>query len=70
MNTETMLGFLRRQPFQPFEVQMSNGDAFQIRHSNAVLLLKSSLIIGSIQSDDFTFCELSNVNEIQPLEVV
>ena len=37
MNTETMLGLLRRQPFQPFEVRMSNGDAYQIRHPEMAL---------------------------------
>jgi hypothetical protein len=68
MNTETMLSLLRRQPFQPFEVRMSSGDAYQIWHANGALLLKSSLIDGSIQSDDVTFCDLSSIHKIRPLE--
>jgi hypothetical protein len=67
MNTETMLGFLRRQPFQPFEVRMSNGDAFQIRHPEMAFLLKSSLILGSPESDDFVFCSLLHVADVKAL---
>lgn len=67
MNTETMQGLLRRQPFQPFEVRMSNGDAFQIRHPEMAFLLKSSLILGSPESDDFIFCSLLHVADVQAL---
>ncbi len=67
MNTETMQGLLRRQPFQPFEVRMSNGDAFQIRHPEMAFLLKSSLILGSPESDDFIFCSLLHVADVKAL---
>jgi hypothetical protein len=67
MNTETMLGLLRRQPFQPFEVRMSNGDAFQIRHPEMALLLRSNLVLGSSESDDFVFCSLLHVADVQAL---
>lgn len=67
MNTETMQGLLRRQPFQPFEVRMSNGDAFQIRHPEMAFLLKSSLILGSPASDDFIFCSLLHVADVKAL---
>ena len=67
MNTETMLSLLRRQPFQPFEVRMSNGDAYQIRHPEMAFLLKSSLILGSPQSDDFFFCSLLHVADVKAI---
>jgi hypothetical protein len=69
MNTETMLALLQRQPFQPFEVRMSNGDAFQIRHPEKAYLLKSSLILGSPQSDDFIFCSLLHVADVKALPI-
>jgi hypothetical protein len=65
MNTETMLGLLRRQPFQPLEVRMSNGDAYQIRYPEMAFLLKSSLILGSPESDDFVFCSLLHVADVK-----
>ena len=67
MNTETMQGLLRRQPFQPFEVRMSNGDAYQIRHSEMALLLRSNLVLGSPESDDFIFCSLLHVADVKAL---
>jgi hypothetical protein len=67
MNTETMLSLLRRQPFQPFEVRMSNGDAYQIRHPEMALLLRSNLVLGTPESDDFIFCSLLHVAEVKAL---
>jgi hypothetical protein len=67
MNTETMLSLLRRQPFQPFEVRMSNGDSFEVRHPEMALLLKSSLIFGSPQSDDFIFCSLLHIADVKAI---
>ena len=67
MNTETMLSLLKRQPFQPFEVRMSKGDAYQIRHPEMAFLLRSSLILGSPQSDDFIFCSLLHVADVVAL---
>jgi hypothetical protein len=46
---------------------MSNGDAFQIRHPEMAFLLKSSLILGSSESDDFIFCLLLHVADVQAL---
>ncbi|MEE9601902.1 MAG: hypothetical protein V3V75_01250 [Thermoguttaceae bacterium] len=67
MNTETMLGLLRRQPFQPLEVRMSNGDAHQIRHPEMAFLLRSSIILGSPESDDFEFLSLLHVVDVKAI---
>ncbi len=67
MNTETMQGLLRRQPFQRLEVRMSNGDAYQIRHPEMALLLRSNLVLGSPKSDDFIFCSLLHVADVKAL---
>jgi hypothetical protein len=61
------LKLIRRQPFQPFEVRMSNGDSFQVRHPEMALLLKSSLIFGSPESDDFIFCSLLHVADVKAI---
>jgi len=64
MNTETMQGLLRRQPFQPFEIRMSNGASHQVRHPEMALLLRSNVILGSPEADDFVFCSLLHVAEV------
>ena len=61
MNTETLLQLLRRQPFQPLEVRMSNGDTHQIRHPEMALVLRSNLVLGSPESDDFKFCPILHI---------
>ena len=67
MNTETFQGLLRRQPFQPLEVCMSNGESHQIRHSEMALLLRSNIILGNPESDDFQFLSLLHVAEVKAL---
>ena len=67
MNTESMQAQLRRQPFQPFEIRMSNGAAHQGRHPEMALLLRSNVILGSPDADDFIFCSLLHVAEVVAL---
>jgi hypothetical protein len=67
MNTETIQQLLRRQPFQPLEIRMSNGDRHEIRHPEVALLLRSNLVLGSPESDDFKFCSLLHIAEVNSL---
>ena len=67
MNSETFQNLLRRQPFQPLEVRMSNGDSHQIRHPEMALLLRSNIILGSLESDDFQFLSLLHVAEVKAM---
>ena len=67
MNSETFQTLLKRQPFQPLEVRMSNGDAHQIRHPENAFLLRSNIILGSQESDDFEFLSLLHVAEVKAI---
>jgi hypothetical protein len=67
MNSDTFQNLLCRQPFQPLEVRMSNGDTHQIRHPEMAMLLKSSIILGSPKSDAFDFLSLVNVMDVKEL---
>ncbi len=67
MNTATFQGLLKRQPFQPLEVRMSNGDSHQIRHPEMAFLLRSSIILGSPESDNFEFLSLLHVAEVKAI---
>ncbi len=69
MNTETLQGMLHRQPFQPLEIRMSNGDMHQIRHPEMALLLRSNIILGSPESDDFQFLSILHVVEVKAIPV-
>ncbi len=69
MNTETFLSLLKRQPFQPLEVRMGNGDSHQIRHPEMAFLLRSSVILGSPESDNFQFLSLLHVAEVKAISI-
>jgi|GEM_PF-5655228 len=44
---------------------MSNGDSHQIRHPEMAFLLRSSIILGSPESDDFEFLSLLHVVDVK-----
>lgn len=62
---ETLLQLLRRQPFQPFTVQMSNGQRFDIRHPEMAALLKSNLIVATPDSDEYEICSLLHIANVK-----
>ena len=64
----TILELLHRQPFQPFEVRMSNGDRFEVGHPEMALLSKSNLVIGRVDSDSLDYCALLHVADVRELE--
>jgi hypothetical protein len=47
-----ILGYLRAEPFRPFQIRMTSGRTFDIRHPEMVRVGKSSLIIFSFVSDE------------------
>jgi len=65
MMKETLLNLLRRRPFQPFEIQMSSGERFEIRHPEVAALLKSNLIVGKPDSDEFEICSLLHIANVR-----
>jgi hypothetical protein len=46
MNAETIRDWIRRQPFEPFEVHMTNGEKHFIRHPEVALLVGNRLVVG------------------------
>ena len=45
MNIESIRELFRREPFKPFEVHMSSGDVYHVRHPEQVALGKASMVI-------------------------
>jgi len=46
MRAEDLLAMLRRRPFVPFRIHMTDGQTYDIVHPEAVLVLRSRAIIG------------------------
>jgi len=68
MNAEAIQEVLRRQPFEPFEVRMSNGDAHPVRHPEFAMLLPSRLVVGDPVSDRLSILSLMHVAGLRMLE--
>ena len=67
MNADTIRGFIQKQPFEPFEVRLSNGDVHQVRHPEFGMLLQHTLVIGYPDSDRVAVCALLHIASIERL---
>jgi len=69
MNAETIREMLNRRPFEPFEVVMSNGERYQVRHPEFAMLVRQTLVIGFSDSDRIAIGSLLHVASVERLEM-
>jgi hypothetical protein len=67
MNHEAMEELLRRQPFEPFEIRLTNGEKHEVRHPEMVLMLKSRLVI-ALPDDRMVICPLLHIASVETLQ--
>jgi len=68
MNPDTIRDFLRRQPFEPFAIRMSNGEVHEVRHPECAIVMKTKVILRYPEEDRAVDCALIHVNTIEPLQ--
>jgi hypothetical protein len=68
MNAETIKDYLRREPFEPFVIRMSNGEVHEIRHPECALVMKSKMIVYYPDDDRSVTCSLVHINSIETLQ--
>ena len=68
MIPDTIRDYLRRQPFEPFVIRMSNGEAHEIRHPECALVMKTKVIVGYPDDDRSVTCSLIHVNSVEALQ--
>lgn len=51
MRPQDVLELLRRRPFSPFRIHLSNGRVFEIRHPDQAIVMLSRVVIGSGSAD-------------------
>ncbi len=68
MNAETIREWLNRRPFEPFELRLSNGEAYQVRHPEVLAIGKTRLIIVNPETDVVVHVAVIHVNSIQALQ--
>ena len=65
MNMETIRDLLHRQPFEAFEIRLSNGEVYQVRHPENVALAKTRIAIAYPEADRIILCSLVHINSIE-----
>jgi hypothetical protein len=68
MNIETIREFLRREPFAPFVIRLSNGESHEIRHPECVAITKSRAIVTYPDEDRTVHCGLIHINAVELLQ--
>ena len=53
MNAETIREWLNRRPFEPFELRLSNGEHYQIRHPELLAIGENRMAIVDPGTDRF-----------------
>jgi hypothetical protein len=68
MTMESIREFIRREPFEPFVIRLSNGESHEIRHPECVAITKSKVIVTYPEEDRVVHATLIHVNAIETLE--
>lgn len=42
---DTLKEFLNQRPFKPFEIRLSNGDSYPVKHPDAAILMKNKVVL-------------------------
>lgn len=74
MSVQTFRDILKAQPFCPFQVVMSSGEKYEVRHPEMAWLTRTDILIGMDETRDgvpgrYKICSLLHVTAIEPLEV-
>lgn len=72
MTVQTFRDLLTQQPFRPFRLVMSSGQAYDVRHPEMALLTRSDMLVGTGDTDEgvpaeFKICSLLHVTAVEPL---
>jgi hypothetical protein len=73
MNAEQILARLRKQPFEPFQIFMSDGSHYEVRHPELAMVRRREVVIALPQIPDkpaerFAYCDPLHITRIEPID--
>jgi hypothetical protein len=68
MNAEAIKDHLRREPFEPFVIRMSNGESYEIRHPECAFVMKTRVIVYYPVDDRSVTCALIHIDSVEALQ--
>jgi hypothetical protein len=64
MNAEAIRELLRRRPFEPFEVHMTNGEVYLVQHPEQAFLAGTRLLIYYPETDRLAWGSILHIANI------
>ena len=68
MNADAIRDLVRREPFQPFTIHLSSGEAHDVRHPECIAIGKGRIAITDPDADRVAVCSLMHVTTIEYLQ--
>jgi len=68
MNADTIREWINRRPFEPFELRLSNGEVYQVRHPENIAIGKNRIAVVDPGADRFVHIAMVHINSIEALQ--
>ncbi len=73
MRPDEISAHLRRQPFQPIRVVVSDGSSYDVRHPEMMFVTRREVVIGLDVGDDriperSAYCDPMHITQIEPID--
>jgi hypothetical protein len=68
MSMESIREFIRREPFEPFVIRLSNGESHEVHHPECVAITKTQVVVTYPEEDRVVHCGLIHVNAVESLQ--
>ena len=68
MYADAIREFVRREPFEPFVIRMSNGESHEVHHPECIAIGKNRVIITDPETDRTVFYALIHINAVESLQ--
>jgi len=68
MNADTIREYIRRQPFEPFVIRLSNGESHEVRHPECAFVMKTKVLVYYPDDDRSVICALIHINSVESLQ--
>ena len=68
MNMDSIREFIRREPFEPFVIRLSNGESHAVRHPECVAITRTQVVVTYPEEDRVVHCGLVHVNAVEALQ--
>jgi hypothetical protein len=72
MNVRAIQNLVKKQPFEPFEIVLSSGDRYTVKHPENCMMLKEGVIVSYSNSakdslpDDFAILSCLHIAAAEP----